>query len=36
MNSITELYAQPPQAKMNLLTSIQDHTINVSHTILNP
>ena len=36
INSIIELYAQPPQAKKNLLTSMQDHTINVSHTILNP
>ena len=36
INSIIELYAQPPQAKKNLLTSMQGHKINVSHTILNP
>ena len=30
------MYAQPPQAKKNLLTSMQGHKINVSHTILNP
>ena len=36
INSIIDLYAQPPQAKKKLLTSMQGHTINVSHTILNP
>ena len=36
INSITEFYAQPTQAKKNLLMSMQGHKINVSHTILNP